>query len=140
MLAIIISTIVLVVVVVSILASTRTATVLNRDTPAGTVQAYLKYVLAGKNDEAIRLISRESSCTVSDLDRAYVVDAARVILTGTEVGGDTAQVRVSVEHSANGLFNGSSSEGQIFHLKKSGVSWLLTGVPWPLYNCDPVIK
>ena len=60
-LAVIVGFIISAVVLVSFLATTRSAVVLDRTTPAGSVQVYLKAVMAGKNTEAARMLSREST-------------------------------------------------------------------------------
>lgn len=139
-LAIIVSAIIVIVAIVAVIASTRTAVVFARTTPAGSVQAYLKDVLVGKNSEAAKLFAPESACTVTDLDRAYILDTARVNLISSAIDGDTAYVRVVVENPMNGPFGASSTEDHTFRLIKSSDTWLLTGIPWPLYDCGTVIK
>lgn len=139
-LAIIVGAIIVIVAIVAALAASRTATVFARTTPAGTVQAYLKDVLTGKNAEAAKLFAPESACTVTDLDQAYILDAAQVNLVSSTIHGDSADVRVVVENPMNGPFGASSTEDHSFRLLKSRDTWLLTGIPWPLYGCSTVIK
>lgn len=138
--AIIVSAIIVIIVMVAVLASTRTAEVFARTTPTGTVQAYLNDVLARKNAEAVKLFAPTNTCTVADLDRSYILDSARVNLISSTNDGDTAYVRVVVENPMNGPFGGSSTEDHTFRLIKSSGMWLLTGIPWPLYDCGMVIK
>lgn len=139
-LGIVLSAIIIIVAIVAIIASTRTATVFARTTPVGTVQAYLKDVLAGKNAEAAKLFATESACTAADLDRTYIVDMARVNLVSSVIAGDRADVRVVVEFPMNGPFEVSSTQDHAFRLIKSSSSWLLTGIPWPLYDCGALVK
>ena len=140
MLGIILSAILIIVAIVAIIAATRTATVFARTTPVGTVQGYLKDVLAGQNAEAAKLFAPESRCTATDLDRTYIVDTARVNLVSSMISGDTAEVRVAVEYPMNGPFGASWTQDHAFRLIKSSSTWLLTGIPWPLYDCGVLVK
>jgi hypothetical protein len=139
-LAIIVGSIIVAVSVVTILSTTKSAVSVSRATPAGSVQAFLKAVLVGKNAEAAKLLSPESMCTVSDIDRAYIVDTARVILVDSTTEGTTAEVRVMIENPMEGPFGTSSSEDHTFRLVNSGGTWLITGIPWPLYDCGVLKK
>lgn len=132
--------IVVLVAVVAILSSTRGTLLIDRGNPAWAVQNYLKAVLSGRNADAAKMISPESECTVIDVDRAYVMENARVVLVHTTTTGNMAEVRVRVEFPMNGPFGASSSEDHTFRLTDSNGNWLLTGIPWPLYNCGLVTK
>jgi len=139
-LALIIALIVIAVVVVSVLSTSKSAVVIDRTNPAGSVQVYLKAVLAGKNAEAAKMLSSESACTVTDLDRAYIVDAARVILIDSTTNGSAAEVRVRVEIPSGSPLGDFNNEDHTFRLTNSSGIWLLTGIPWPLYNCGVMPK
>ena len=114
--------------------------VIDKSKPAWAVQKYLEAVLAGRNSDAAMMISPESECTVVDIDRAYVNDNARVVLIDTSTNGNTAEVRVRVEFPSSGPFGATSTEDQTFRLTDSNGPWLITGIPWPLYNCGMVTK
>lgn len=139
-LAIVIGLIIIAVAVVAILSSTKSAVVIDRSTPAGSVQVYLKAVLAGKNAEAGKMLSPESVCTVTDIDRAYIVDTARVLLVDSSTEGTTAEVRVRVEIPSGGPLGDFMTEDHTFRLVNSGGTWLITGIPWPLYDCGVMTK
>lgn len=139
-LAIVIGLIVIAVAIVTILSSTKSAVVIDRSTPAGSVQVYLKAVLAGKNAEAAKMLSPESVCTVTDIDRAYIVDTARVLLIDSSTEGTTAEVRVRVEIPSGGPLGDFMTEDHTFRLVNSGGTWLITGIPWPLYDCGVMTK
>lgn len=132
--------IVIAVAIVTILSSTKSAVVIDRSTPAGSVQVYLKAVLAGKNAEAAKMLSPESVCTVTDIDRAYIVDTARVLLIDSSTEGTTAEVRVRVEIPSGGPLGDFMTEDHTFRLVNSGGTWLITGIPWPLYDCGVMTK
>ncbi len=132
--------IIVLVAVAAVVSSTRSTLVLDKTKPAWAVQSYLKAFLAGRNAEAAKMISPESECTVVDVDRAYIIDNARIVLISASTNGNTAEVRVRVEFPLNGPFGDSSTEDHTFRLTDSNGTWLLTGIPWPLYNCGLVAK
>lgn len=139
-LAIVIGILIISVAIVTVFSATRSAILVDRTTPAGSVQVYLKAVLAGKNAEASKVLSPESVCTVTDIDRAYIVDTARVLLLGSSTEGATAEVRIRVEIPSGSPFGDFMTENHTFRLVNSGGTWLLTGIPWPLYNCGVMTK
>lgn len=139
-LTIVIGLIVIAVAIVTVLSSTKSAVVIDRSTPAGSVQVYLKAVLAGKNAEAAKMLSPESVCTVTDIDRAYIVDTARVLLVDSTAEGTTAEVRVRVEIPSGGPLGDFRTEDHTFRLVNSSGTWLITGIPWPLYDCGVMTK
>lgn len=132
--------IIIVVAIVTVLSSTRTAVVIDRSTPAGSVQVYLNAILSGKNAQAAKMLSPDSVCTADDIDRAYVVETARVLLVDSTIEGTTAEVRVRVEIPSGGPIGDFMTEDHTLRLSKDGGSWLLTGVPWPLFDCGMVAK
>lgn len=140
MLALIVGLIVIAVAIIVVLSSTNSPVGLSRSTPAGAIQAYLKAVLSGKNAEAAKVFAVDSTCTVTDLDRVYMVDTARVQLISSSIDGKTAEVRVRVEAPSPGPFGDFSTEDHTFRLINSGGTWLLTGIPWPLYDCGVLTK
>lgn len=139
-LAIFVGVIIIAVIIVTVFSATKSAVTLDRGTPAGTVQAYLKAVLEGKNVEAAKFLAPESECSVTDLDRTYVIDTARVDLVDATIDGKDAQVRVKVEIPSGGPFEDFRTEDHTFRLIRSDGNWLLTGIPWPLYNCGVLKK
>jgi sugar lactone lactonase YvrE len=139
-LVIVIGLIVVAVAIVTVLSSTKSAVVLDRATPAGSVQAYLKAILVGKNAEAAKLLSPDSVCTVTDIDRAYVVDTARVVLVDSTVKRATAEVRVRVEIPSGSPLGDVMTKDHTFRLVNSEGAWLVTGIPWPLFDCGVSAK
>ncbi len=136
-LALVVGLIAVIGVVAGVLSATRQVPKYDRGTPEGLVQAYLTAVIDGDHQDAVAFLTPESSCTVEDLDRAYVPDDVRVVLRDTEVDGDTAQVKVDVVMSSGGPLEGSEyAEEHTFRLTRAGGDWLITGAPWPMYECS----
>lgn len=140
MLAIVVGLIIAAVAIVTILSSTKSAVVIDRSTPAGSVQAYLKAVLGGKDAEAAKWLAPAGSCTVTDIERAYIVDTARVLLVDSTTTGSTSEVRVRVEIPSGTPLGDVMTEDHTFGLVKSDGKWLITGIPWPLYDCGMYTK
>jgi hypothetical protein len=135
-LAIVVGVIAVIGVVAGVLSATRQVPQYDRGTPEGVVQAYFTAVIDGDHQDAVDLLAEESSCTVEDLDRAYVPDDVRVVLRDTEVDGETAQVKVDVVMSSGGPLESSEyGEEHTFRLTRAGGDWLIAGEPWPMYEC-----
>ncbi len=139
-LAIIIGIIIIAVAIVTVLSTTKSAVVVDRTTPAGSVQVYLKAILSGRNAEAAKMLSPDSVCTADDIDRSYVVATSRVLLVDSTTEGSTAEVRVRVEIPSGSPLGDFMTEDHTFRLSNTSGSWLLTGIPWPLFDCGMVAK
>ena len=136
-LVVVLGLVVVVAVVAVIVSASRDTSSPEAGTPAGVVQDYLTAVTEGDHEEAADLIAPESPCDITDLDRAYVPADVRVVLRDTDVDGDTAQVRVEVVMSSDDLLGGSEyAEAHTFRLVSTERGWLVTGVPWPAYDCE----
>jgi hypothetical protein len=133
-LAIVLGVVAVVAVVAVVVSTTRSAPTYDRGTPTGIVQAYLSAVIEGDHAEAAAFLAAESPCEIEDLDRAYVPEEARVVLRDSEVGPDTARVQVEVLMSPGGIFD-EYAEVHNFRLVKQDDDWLITGEPWPMFDC-----
>ena len=123
-------------VVAGILSATRHAPTVEPGTPVAVVQAYLAAVIDADHETAVAQLSGESPCTVDDFDRAYLPQGVRVVLRDSRIDGDSAQVRVDVITSTGGPFDTSEySEKVTFRLTRASGAWLITGSPWPMYQC-----
>jgi len=122
--------------VAGIVSATRHAPSYQPGTPVAVVQAYLAAVIDGDHETAAAQLSTESPCTVDDLDRSTLTEGVRVVLRDSRIDGDTAQVRVDVVRSTGGPLDLSEySEKVTFRLTRAGGAWLITGSPWPMYEC-----
>ena len=123
-------------VIAGIVSATRHAPTYEPGTPVAVVQTYLAAVIDADHEAAAARLSSDSPCTVDDLDRAFLPQGVRVVLRDSRIDGDTAQVRVDVITSTGGPFDTSEySERVTFRLTRAGGAWLITGSPWPMYQC-----
>jgi hypothetical protein len=139
-LGIVVAAFVVVALVAVALAASRPATTFAPGTPEAAVQGYLTAVLSSDSEKAAGYLAPDSRCGIDDLDRAGVADSARVSLVDSTGDGDTARVRVRVSFSSGGPFGGADSENQTFRLTRSTGTWLISGIPWPLFECGVNVK
>lgn len=122
-------------VAAAVYAVTRPAKVWDRDTPQGAVQAYVAAVLDGDAAVAAALLTPDSPCAATDLDRVLVQNGTRVDLVGTDVQGAQARVRVLIGVDSGAQPFGGGAEERTFRLTRTGTQWRIDGIPWPLYEC-----
>lgn len=135
-LLVVVALVAVVAVVAGVLLATRHEPRYDRGTPAGVVQAYLSAVIAGDNQQAAGLLAPDSPCDLTDLDRAQAPDDVRVVLRATEVRSGTARVEVDMVMSSGDLLGGTEQvERHTFQLTRPDQAWLITGMPWPMYEC-----
>lgn len=133
--------VVLAIAVIAAIFSGNSARTLNPGSPERIVQEYLQSLTDRRNDLAAKQLSKESSCTVEDIDRAYTWPSAQITLIKSEVTGDSAIVRVSVEQKTDTFMDsGILNEQPPFRLIKESGQWRITGIPWPLYDCGEIKK
>lgn len=105
--------------------------------PEATVQSYLKAMVDRDNDRALTYFDPETKCDASDLDRQYLSPDLTVDLLDSKVTGERAQVKIRIRYASDDLFGGWSEDHSIGLSRVNGM-WKITGVPWPLYECDGV--
>ena len=123
------------------ISSQNSVKILNNGTPEATIQKFLQALNDGRNVEAAALFSVASSCTVEDIDRAYIdknaeVSLDKALLTDT----NNAIVYVSIQRNDAPLLSDPFTEPQDFRLVKEAGNWKIAGIPWPLYDCGVMTK
>lgn len=127
-------------VVAAVLAQTRDRPRFTEGTPEATVQAYLQAVVAGDGEEAVRHLDPEVGCTASQVEEGWVGPGVRVVLRDSSTDGDRARARVDVITPSGGLLDpGEWTDRQTFELRRVDGEWLITGSPWPTYDCPPEV-
>lgn len=112
---------------------------------AGVVQRYSTAVIDGDKETANTYLTdnARSMCAGGGGYYSGEPQPARVVLVSTSERGDSATVRVSIVHSAQGgPFGPSDYEMEdAFRLSKVGGDWLIDQAPYPLQACDgPMVK
>jgi hypothetical protein len=106
------------------------------DSPEGVAQAYLKAAFDGKFDEAANYFATESECDATDLDRAYIQEDVRISLVEVTTTADKGTVRINAEIADGSPFAGYYEEQHSLRVVREDDTWKLTGIPWPLYDCN----
>lgn len=132
--------IVLIIALIAAIATDNSSKTLSAGSPERVVQEYLQAINDGRNDLAAKLLARDSSCTIQDIDRAWRSPSSQIALLESRKTGDTAVVRISLQRDANALMDPSSDEEFIYRLVKESNEWRISGIPWPLYDCSGIKK
>jgi hypothetical protein len=115
----------------------RTVTTYDLALPEGVAQAYLRAAFDGLFDEAASYFAPDSDCDASDLDRAFIQEEVRISLIDVSIDGDRSTVRIAADFPGGDPFGGSYEERHTLRLVQVEGMWKLTGIPWPLYDCNP---
>ena len=119
-----------------ILNATKESKTFDPKSPEGVIQSFLIAISEHKNSVAAEYLSAMTSCNVDDIDRSYVGGELSVNLITSEISGDLATVTVSTKVNSEGLFGDSSQEVHVYRLSRSGNSWKIEGIPWPIFGCE----
>lgn len=136
----IVAAIVVVGIVFASVASSWTVSERDPKSPEGVVQAYMSAVMDHRIDAALALLEPGTQCTAENYQQAYVDASSRVDLVDVRTSGDSADVHVRIEHSNGDPFGGTWNEDQYLALIRVNGDWRIHGMPYPLYNCGPVVK
>ncbi len=136
-LLIVVAAIAVVALIVSV-ALNKPAKQLDRTTPEGAVQAYLAAVVAGDFETAGKWLDPKGNCRVVDLDRAYFANDVKISLKSSSESSNSAVVKIGIENSSGDPFGGSFTEDHTIRLVKAANGWLISGMPWPMYECGGV--
>ncbi len=134
-------TIVLAVVAVLVLALAVVAAVVSRDrtrpaldaaTPEGVVQLYVSALFDDDAAGAEEYLDPALDCG-DFLHENYLSDTSRIAVLKTETDEDTARVELQIEEGTG--LDGTWTHREDFTLRRDSETWLITGDPWPAYDC-----
>lgn len=119
-----------------VVAGIRGAPQLPSSSPEASVRDYLSHVLEHDLQAATDQLDPDGACTLTDLQSTAPTEMTRALLRDSTVTGDHATVRIDlVYETSGGRFGGSWVEPVTFHLVDTGERWLITGRPWPMFEC-----
>lgn len=122
----------------AVLSSRQQSTEYLPNTPESVVQLYLKALINGKNEDAAKYFSKNSTCDAADIDRSWVPESVRVNLKDSNIEGDKAFLSVAVDISSGGPFDDYYTESHTYRLALESGAWKILGIPWPLYSCEEI--
>jgi len=138
-LASLVAAVVILAVVVAVLNETRSPMTVEAGSPEATVQKYVTAVLDRDHERAAAYFDPSGVCDVEDLDNQNYVDRdARVELVDSVVRSGTARVIVRITTPSGGPVPNFLDEEVTFRLGQDNGSWVLTGSPWPMFDCEGV--
>lgn len=135
-LVVLVALITIISIIVVIISSNRPTLEFDANSPQAVTQSYLVAIFDEDFDQAAQYFEATSECDASNLDKAYFDKSARINLLEADVTEDRARVKVMIEYLSSDLFNNYYTEETVFRLLKEDGDWKLTGIPWPLYECN----
>lgn len=127
-------------VVVAVVLAVQPTRTFDADTPEGAAQGYYEAMLDGDEELASTYMTEELKDSCEGRFR-YVDEGedARIVITGTEIRDDRAQLDVMIEVSyGDGPFDGGSyDQDEKVMLELHGDRWLISDPTWPMdrYGC-----
>lgn len=121
-------------VVAALVSSGRDRPTLDATTPEGVVQLYVSALFDDDVPAAVEYLDPNLGCG-SRLPEVYISDTSRIAVVEATTTKDTARVELSIEEDA-GFLDGSWSHRETFTLRRASGTWLITGEPWPIYQCE----
>lgn len=140
LLAAIIGTVVIAALATIAITSSQQNTELTSGTPEWVVQSYLVAMFDGDTEKAIEFLADSSPCNITHLDQAWIDRNTNIDLVESEISGDTAKVEIAAEFGNSDLFNSPYVEFHTYRLEKVLAQWLISGIPWPVYDCGVISK
>lgn len=119
-------------VVAAVVSATRERPELDPATPEGVVQLYVRALFDDDVAGAVEYLDPALGCS-ERLPEVYLPETARVGVGPVTRTGESATVDLRIEEGA-GLDTWSHRE--TFTLRRDGETWLITGHPWPIYECE----
>lgn len=108
----------------------------NTSDPTGVVQAYLTAVITGDDEAVLEYLDPALGCRVSP-ESLDAPDSAVATVVSTRTQGNSAQVVVEIDEGmeAISVLATGYSHREGFDLGRIGDTWVITEIPWPLYDC-----
>ena len=120
-------------VVAAVVSGGRERPTLDPSTPEGVVQLYATSLFDGDVAAAVERLDPALGCT-DPLPEVYLPDTVRITVVETTTDKTTARVELSIEEGSG--IDGGWSHREDFTLRRASGTWLITGSPWPIYECQ----
>lgn len=119
-------------VVAAVVSSGRDRPTLDATTPEGVVQLYVSALFDDDVAAAVEHLDPTFGCS-DPLPEVYLNGTSRIAVLKSATSGDTARVELRIEEGSG--LGGTWSHDENFSLRRDGNTWLITGEPWPIYEC-----
>lgn len=121
-------------VIAAVVGASRAPRTADLSTPAGATEAYIVAVVSQDDDAARDLLDPALGCTPEQVSQMYRPSRASLSVVDAEENGATASVVVEITEHGQGLFD-AWAHRETFTLRLDDDRWLVTGEPWPIYQC-----
>lgn len=131
----VIGAVAVVLIAVAIVIAVQPSETLDLGTPEGTAQAYFQAILDGDEDLALSYVDEDlvAGCSTHELSY-FTPDGGRVVIEQTEIDGGEARVDVVIAETwGEGPFGGGSNTfDETLVMTRSGETWVISRMPWPI--------
>lgn len=124
-------------VTAALLSATRTAPTPDLSTPEGVTQAYVIAAVEGDQEQMETLLDPALECQ-APFPFFVAPESASVSIVSTRMTGSSATVVMEITESTGGggpFPMNRYSHRETFSLVLQDGRWLITGNPWPVYEC-----
>lgn len=119
-------------VIAAVVSSGRERPTLDPTTPEGVVQLYASALFSDDVAAAEKYLDPDIDCG-DFLTDFYISDTSRIAVLQSDEKADTARVELQIEEGSG--LDGSWAHRENFTLRRDSGAWLITGDPWPFYEC-----
>ena len=122
-------------VIAAVVSANRTTPSPDLATPEGVVQAYVVAVVDADQEKMESFLDPGLGCK-APFPYFSPPQAASLALVSSRTSGSTATVVVEIsEGQGGGPFGGNYTHREDFSLVLRNDHWLISGNPWPVYQC-----
>ena len=132
---VVIGAVAVVLITVAIVVAIQPPTEFDPGTPEGTAQGYYQAILDGDEHLALAYFDEDLLASCSTYELSYFTpESARVVIAKTEIDGEGARVDVVITETwGEGPFGGGSSTfDETLTMTRSGETWVISRIPWPI--------
>lgn len=123
-------------VIAAVVSANRTTPSPDLSTPEGVVQAYVVAVIDGDQEKMETFLDPSLGCE-APFPFFSPPQAASLSLVSSRTSGSTATVVVEISQGQGGgpFLGDNYTHREDFSLVLRGDRWLISGNPWPVYQC-----
>lgn len=133
-LAAITAAVVILAVAAGIVSSQKSRPAYDPASPEAAVQTYAIAVVGGDNIAAAEALDPALGCTAANFAESFAPGGSAISILHASTGSDRARVTVEITRYGQSPLDAFTHE-ETFELERRGSEWLITGEPWPVYDC-----
>ncbi|MGO1384300.1 MAG: hypothetical protein ACTHWA_06255 [Arachnia sp.] len=119
-------------IVAAVVSTGREHPTLDAATPEGVVQLYASALFNDDVSTAEAYLDPAIDCG-EYFQEYFISDTSRIVVLEAETDEDTARVDLQIEEGSG--IDGTWTHRESFTLRREADTWLITGNPWPFFEC-----